>query len=248
MSSLQPHSRTAQGSGPGQIEFHPFADIFPMMDEAGLAELAADIKAESQREPIYLWQGRIIDGRNRYRACAIAGVEPVVKRIEFPGGDKEAIAFVVSRNLKRRHLSVTQRSDVARKLATLPHGVRPDTARAVSAMTQEQAAKALNVSVDSIQRSRVVHERGSPELIAAVAAGETSLRKAAETVRRPPGSDPVPARERAAPEPPQALEPIATATSTRAMINSAISVATSAASRLARPLRIRIMAPPSSTS
>jgi hypothetical protein len=33
--------------------FHPLADIFPMMDEAALAELAADIKAESQREPIY---------------------------------------------------------------------------------------------------------------------------------------------------------------------------------------------------
>jgi len=84
---------------------HPLADILPMMDEAALAELAADIKAQSEREPIYLWQDQIIDGGNRFEACKIAGVEPVFKRIEFPGGEKEALAFVVSRNLKRRHLN-----------------------------------------------------------------------------------------------------------------------------------------------
>lgn len=63
--------------------FHPLADLFPMMDETALAELAADIKAESQREPIYLWRDEIIDGRNRYKACKLAGVEPVFKKIDF---------------------------------------------------------------------------------------------------------------------------------------------------------------------
>jgi ParB-like chromosome segregation protein Spo0J len=102
------------------IKFHRFADIFPMMDEAALAELAADIKAESQREPIHLWQDQIIDGRNRYRACQIAGVEPVIKRIEFPGGEAEALAYVVSRNLKRRHLNAPQRTEAIRRLRALP--------------------------------------------------------------------------------------------------------------------------------
>jgi ParB-like chromosome segregation protein Spo0J len=94
---------------PTEYEFHSFADLFPMLDEKALAELAADIKAESQREPIFLWQGKIIDGRNRYRACKIAGVEPIIKRIEFPGGEAEALGFVASRNLKRRHMNVPQR-------------------------------------------------------------------------------------------------------------------------------------------
>jgi len=85
-------------------KFHPLANIFPLMDEAGLAELAADIKAESQREPIVLWQEQIIDGPNRYRACQIAEVEPVIKTIDFPGGEAEALNYVVSRNLKRRGL------------------------------------------------------------------------------------------------------------------------------------------------
>jgi ParB-like chromosome segregation protein Spo0J len=113
-----------RSAGPAQeiraVAFHPFADIFPMMDDAALAELAADIKAESQREPIHLWQGKIIDGRNRYAACKIAGVEPVIKSIEFPGGDAEALAYVVSRNLKRRHLNAPQRTEVIRKLRELP--------------------------------------------------------------------------------------------------------------------------------
>ena len=60
------HSRPDEHAAQ-EFQFHPFADIFPMMDEVALAELAADIKAESQREPIHLWQDQIIDGRNRYR-------------------------------------------------------------------------------------------------------------------------------------------------------------------------------------
>jgi ParB-like chromosome segregation protein Spo0J len=83
--------------------FHPLAELFPLIDDAALAELAADIKAESQREPIFLWRDQIIDGRNRYRACQIAGIEPVFKRVEFPGGEQEALAYVLTRNLKRQH-------------------------------------------------------------------------------------------------------------------------------------------------
>jgi ParB-like chromosome segregation protein Spo0J len=95
-----------------------------MMDETALAELAADIKAESQREPIYLWRDQIIDGRNRYKACKLAGVEPVFKRIDFPGGEAEALAFVVSRNIKRRHLTFAQRSIIAGKIALPQPGGR----------------------------------------------------------------------------------------------------------------------------
>ena len=113
------HSRPDEHAAQ-EFLFHPFADIFPMMDEAALAELAADIKAESQREPIHLWQDQIIDGRNRYAACKLAGVEPIFKKIEFPGGDAEALAYVVSRNLKRRHLNAQQRADTIRKMRALP--------------------------------------------------------------------------------------------------------------------------------
>ena len=92
------------------------------MDEAALAELADDIKAHGLREQIKLWKGEILDGRNRYLACGLAGVEPVLKALEFPGGEPQALAYVLSRNLMRRHLSVPQRSLVAGRIAKLKRG------------------------------------------------------------------------------------------------------------------------------
>ncbi len=89
------------------MEFHEVAELLPMMAEAELHELAVDIKQHGQREPITTWQGKIIDGRNRYRACAQAGVDPVFTDWSGKGS---LIAFVVSENVKRRHLSSTQRA------------------------------------------------------------------------------------------------------------------------------------------
>ena len=56
--------------------FHDAANLFPLMDEPALAELADDIVEHGLREPIWRHRdGRIIDGRNRWLACANAGVE-----------------------------------------------------------------------------------------------------------------------------------------------------------------------------
>lgn len=84
---------------------HPVADIFPMMSEDELADLAADIKANGLLLPIIVDDnGILIDGRNRIRACEIAGVEP---RFEGLNG-RDATALIVSTNIRRRHLSAGQ--------------------------------------------------------------------------------------------------------------------------------------------
>jgi site-specific DNA-methyltransferase (adenine-specific) len=84
---------------------HPAADAFPMMDAARLEELKADIAANGQREPITLCDGMILDGRNRYRACLEAGVEPVTR--EFDG---DPWAFAWSLNGARRDLEDVRRA------------------------------------------------------------------------------------------------------------------------------------------
>lgn len=84
---------------------HPAADAFPMMDEGRYGELLADIRENGQREPITLCDGMILDGRNRYRACVEAGIEPITRDYE---GDPWAFAW--SLNGARRDLEATVRA------------------------------------------------------------------------------------------------------------------------------------------
>ena len=88
------------------IPFHPIANIFPLLEGAALDTLAQDIKAHGLVEPIWIYDGQVLDGRNRARACALAGV-PVRTR-EFAGRPADAIAHVWSLNFSRRHLTPSQ--------------------------------------------------------------------------------------------------------------------------------------------
>ena len=87
-------------------EFHEVANIFPLMQGAEFETLKADIASNGLLEAIWLHSdGRIIDGRNRYRACLAAGIEPVYRTWN---GSGSLVSFVVSLNLHRRHLTATQ--------------------------------------------------------------------------------------------------------------------------------------------
>src|SRR6266849_4510385 len=98
-------------------EFHAVAELFPMLRGRAFEELAADIKKNGLREPILLdAEGRIVDGRNRYRACLQAGVEP--RFVEWRG-EGELAELALSLNLRRRHLNESQRALVAARLAKL---------------------------------------------------------------------------------------------------------------------------------
>jgi hypothetical protein len=102
---------------PMDREFHEVANIFPMMNETEFAELRADIQANGLLEPIWLEKnGKIVDGRNRYTACRQLGIEPKYQAVK-PGTN--LLEFVVSLNLKRRHLTTGQKTCVA--LEMLPY-------------------------------------------------------------------------------------------------------------------------------
>jgi hypothetical protein len=75
--------------------------------------LKEDIRAHGQREPVTLLDGRVLDGRNRYRACRELGLVPLTR--EAPGG-VDPVAFVVSLNLYRRHLTTEKRREIAEAL------------------------------------------------------------------------------------------------------------------------------------
>lgn len=163
-----------------EIQYHPLANLFPLLDGQPFADLMADIQAHGVREPVWLYQGQILDGRNRWRASQAAGVECPVR--EYEGS--EPAAFVVSLNLHRRHLNESQRAMVAAKLANMKQGARTDIA-SIDATSQTAAAEMLNVSRPSVQRAREVQESAAPELVQAVESGAVSVSLAAKVAALP---------------------------------------------------------------
>jgi len=74
-----------------EIEFHEVAKIFPMMDADQFADLKEDIHTNGLREPIWLHEGKVIDGRNRYLACRETKSELAFRNW---GGVGSLVAFV----------------------------------------------------------------------------------------------------------------------------------------------------------
>lgn len=96
------------------MEYHQIANIFPMMNQADFDALKADIAANGLLEAVWLHpDGRIIDGRNRYRACCELGIEPDFRTYAGSLETPALVNFVVSLNLKRRHLDSGQKAFVA---------------------------------------------------------------------------------------------------------------------------------------
>jgi N6-adenosine-specific RNA methylase IME4/ParB-like chromosome segregation protein Spo0J len=153
------------------LPFHPLADIFPLIEGEEFDALVADIREHGLREPVILHDGKILDGRSRYLACLEAGVDC---RFETYEGDDPA-AYVVSLNLKRRHLSESQRAMVAAKLATLDLGANQHS----EGTSIEEASRLLNVGHASVERARTVQRDGAPELQRAVERGDVSVSTAA---------------------------------------------------------------------
>ena len=52
-----------------EYEFHPIANVFPLVKGEEFKQFKKDIKTNKLREPIVIYEGKILDGRNRYNAC-----------------------------------------------------------------------------------------------------------------------------------------------------------------------------------
>jgi hypothetical protein len=152
-------------------KIHPVANIFPLMDDAAYETLKADIAANGQWEMIMMHDEQIIDGRNRLKACCELGIEPNIGELPI---ELDPYRYAVSVNLHRRHLTVTQRSDVAAHLATLRRG-EAGNGREVElhkcSSTISDAATLLSVSPRSVAAASYVHDHGCKELIAGLSSG-----------------------------------------------------------------------------
>lgn len=175
------------------MRFHAYSEIFPLLEGAALDELAADIKAFGLREPIWTYQGQILDGRNRWLACQQVHVDPQCRT--YKGTDAGALALVISANMRRRDLTPEQRALAAARVSTLRVGSNqhsskkaalPDEGGSRGAnLSVAEAAAQFDVSTAAVKRAKQVIADGSKPLQKAVESGEVSLRRAAAVMDKP---------------------------------------------------------------
>lgn len=195
----------------GSHEIHEAASIYPLLEAEELRELADDIRAHGLREPVWrLWEqdphgakgvkkAVILDGRNRLRACELAGVPPTFREYEGPTDVEALVAFVDSMNGPRRHMNPSQRAMVATRRAMLleraaagrmragkrnpeanvPQGQRAPQARDAAGATQ-------GVSGRLVQHAKTVVEKAAPEVVRAVDSGKIAVSAAAELAKLEP--------------------------------------------------------------
>ena len=167
---------------------HPAAELLPPMTEQEFAGLKDDIQQHGQSENIVIWRGSLIDGRHRLRACLELNMKPAIKELS---DDADPVAYVISHNLHRRHLSTSQRGVIAAKLANLKAGMNQHSINKSPANVSSNeevlqncstststslgdAAALLNVSKRTVSAASFVQDHGCQVLNDAIASGTIS--------------------------------------------------------------------------
>jgi len=188
-----------------RMENHKFADLFPMMTDAEIAELASDIRANGQKTPIYVDQdGKILDGRNRLAACTMIRVKPIFET--FRGADEEKLAFVASQNIHRRHLTVNDKARIAVEMkgihdlqakqrseaSRLKPGETPSSKARLNlpapskGRARDKAAAAMGISGSVVDMAEKVKKKGVPPLQDAYKNNKIATHAAAAVASLPP--------------------------------------------------------------
>lgn len=161
--------------GVNGCRLHPVAALFPPMDEKAFEELVQDIRDNGLREPVVLDQhGQIVDGAQRYRACVEAQVEPSFEHREFKD-DREVMPYVVSKNLMRRQLTVSQRAMIAADIANRTRG-GDQSVKSPNGTSQAEAAEMMGVSPRTVGDAAKIRE--VPDVAAKVRAGHKTVNAA----------------------------------------------------------------------
>ena len=162
------------------VEAHPAAEAYRMMEASELEELAASIKAHGLRDPITVGiignERWIVDGRNREKACEIAGVPPEYEEIEF--ADEDALRAFVANRSERRNITAGQKAMAWAVLF-------PEPSKAHKGKKSETATKLFaekSFSSASVSKARAVLEYSQP-LALEVRDGARTLNDAYEQVK-----------------------------------------------------------------
>jgi predicted regulator of amino acid metabolism with ACT domain len=168
-------------------------------------ELVDDIRENGLREPVIMFENKILDGRSRYLACKRAKVKPIFKEL----GEEDPALFVISTNLRRRNLSQDQKAMALTKIVGFSSGWqpegRPKKLGPGGTVSAEQAAKTAGVGTRTIKRAKAV-SRKSVKKAAEVMAGEKTLKQALQEIKEEQEAKSIVVDEMGYPVPKPALE------------------------------------------
>ncbi len=179
---------------------HPLANQFPMMSKEEYEALREDIRESNIRtkkpikEPICLFQHKILDGRNRYKACCDLGISLNPRRDfrEAPAKSrKEAVAFGTSQNLQRRHLNASQQAMYLVRSGLVKRQFTSDGKRQnrTGDDAVRQVCKRYGVSHVSVYKALYVFERDPTGLAQDVIDRMVSVGKAEKEIRERESQD-----------------------------------------------------------
>ncbi len=192
------------------LEPHELATLFPPIPDDELQALADDIRAHGQREPVLTFEGKILDGWNRVRACRLIGRKPWLMEFDPASAKMTPEQLVIAANLRRRHRSVGKLSAIVVELSE--HIEREGRSRTTrDAFGGEFAANspgrpktALTTAAEMIgldeRRGRDARavKAASPEVFTRLKRGVITLHEAMEEIRPPAEAEPQAAQSEAA--------------------------------------------------
>ena len=162
------------------MKFHKYADLFPLLEGDEFDALTKDIHINGLLEPIWTYQGEILDGRNRFRACEAIGIEPELR--DYEGNDP--LSFVIAMNIVRRHLSASQKAMIAVLMLPLMQeeakermAVRSDNFTGGKGDARDLAGERLGVSGSYVDMASTILEN-APALAHEVQTGEMPIPQA----------------------------------------------------------------------
>jgi len=188
----------------GPYNVHPVADLFPLLQGDEFDRLVESIKHDGLQEPIVLSNDEevLIDGRNRYRACIKAHIDPVFTRLAKNYDEAKTRDYIINANLRRRQLNPGQVAMIGTELEPFfadeakerqrEHGKTAPGRKTLRTKSSEvigkavdQVAAVLGVGSSTISQAKKVRD-ASPLLAASVSSGQMSLNEAYKQVRSKP--------------------------------------------------------------
>jgi len=194
-----------------ELKYHKAADLFPLMVGDDFAALRKSIQKKGLQKPIEMLDGKVIDGRNRYRACRAEKKQAKTVKVNLNG--LTPLEYVLVANLERRHLTASERAMVAArsvdmfkeqakerqkagqrkgggdrrsaKAKTASGGKKPKAIEGNGKAVTE-AGEALGVSGDTVRKAKKVQDEGARAIQKAVEQGDVSVNLAAKFVKTCP--------------------------------------------------------------